>query len=121
VCVSLTRHISGGNELDAFLKRHSVDYDRIIYVGDGSNDFCPVLRLRRYRHIAILQSGEPVIRFLFLSPSQDMVLCRRFRALEHRIAQEGQRKGLKCQVRYWAGAWEVEENFKQLPETIETS
>lgn len=36
-----------GEELDAFLKRQAVEYDRIIYVGDGSNDFCPILRLRR--------------------------------------------------------------------------
>jgi hypothetical protein len=43
--------IYAGSELDAFLERHGVNYDRIIYVGDGSNDFCPALRLRRYRHI----------------------------------------------------------------------
>ena len=46
--------------------------------------------------------------------SQDMVLCRRLRGLEHRIAQEGEKEGLKCQVKYWAGAWEVEEIFTQL-------
>jgi len=46
--------------------------------------------------------------------SQDMVLCRRLRGLGHRIAQEGEKKGLKCQVKYWAGAWEVEEIFAQL-------
>ncbi|KAH9978936.1 phosphatase phospho-type [Lactifluus volemus] len=97
--VGCNPNICKGSELDAFLKRHGVDYDRIIYVGDGSNDFCPALRLR----------------------SQDMVLCRRFRALERRIAQEGQTRGLKCQVRYWAGAWEVEENFKQLPDTVEAN
>ncbi|KAI0256282.1 putative phosphatase-domain-containing protein [Lactifluus subvellereus] len=91
--------ISAGNEFDAFVKHHGANYDRIIYVGDGSNDFCPILRLR----------------------SQDMVLCRRFRALEHRIAQEGERRGLKCQVKYWAGAWEVEETFKQLPDAVETN
>jgi hypothetical protein len=36
-----------GEELDAYLKRHLPAYDSVIYVGDGSNDFCPVLRLRR--------------------------------------------------------------------------
>lgn len=35
-----------GEELDAFLKRHVSEFDQVIYVGDGSNDFCPVLRLR---------------------------------------------------------------------------
>ena len=37
-----------GEELDAFLERHKPDFDRIIYVGDGSNDYCPVVRLRRF-------------------------------------------------------------------------
>ena len=36
-----------GEELEAFLRRHGKDFDRIIYVGDGSNDFCPILRLRK--------------------------------------------------------------------------
>jgi pyridoxal phosphate phosphatase PHOSPHO2 len=36
-----------GEELSAFLEEHG-DYDQVIYVGDGSNDFCPVLRLREY-------------------------------------------------------------------------
>ena len=40
-----------GEELQAFIKRHGVDYERIIYVGDGSNDFCPAVKLRRYRPI----------------------------------------------------------------------
>lgn len=47
--------------------------------------------------------------------SQDMVLCRRYRGLEKRIAKDGDKDGLKCQVKYWAGAWEVEEIFDQLP------
>ncbi|KAH9058838.1 phosphatase phospho-type [Lactarius vividus] len=97
--VGCNANICKGSELDGFLKRRGTNYDRIIYVGDGSNDFCPSLRLR----------------------SQDMVLCRKYRALERRIAQEGKDLGLKCQVRYWAGAWEVEEIFKQLPETVAAS
>ncbi|TFY71949.1 hypothetical protein EVG20_g1058 [Dentipellis fragilis] len=85
-----------GDELEAFLERHKPGFDRIIYVGDGSNDFCPILRLR----------------------SQDMILCRYYRGLEKRIAKEGEKEGLKCQIRYWAGAWEVEEIFKTLPDTL---
>ncbi|KAH7888490.1 phosphatase phospho-type [Phlebopus sp. FC_14] len=90
--VGCSPNMCKGEELEAFLKRHQPDYDRVIYVGDGSNDFCPILRMR----------------------SQDLVLCRRFRGLERRIAQEGEKQGLKCQIRYWAGAWEVEEIFSQL-------
>lgn len=36
-----------GEELTAYLQRQGVEFDRIAYVGDGSNDFCPILRLRR--------------------------------------------------------------------------
>jgi pyridoxal phosphate phosphatase PHOSPHO2 len=36
-----------GEELTAYLQRKGVEFDRIVYVGDGNNDFCPVLRLRR--------------------------------------------------------------------------
>jgi len=36
-----------GEELSAFLREHG-EYDRVVYIGDGSNDFCPVLRLREW-------------------------------------------------------------------------
>jgi pyridoxal phosphate phosphatase PHOSPHO2 len=49
-----------------------------------------------------------------------MVLCRAYRGLEKRIAKEGERQGLKCQIKYWAGAWEVEEIFKSLPTSVGT-
>jgi pyridoxal phosphate phosphatase PHOSPHO2 len=35
-----------GQELESYLARKGVDFDRIIYIGDGSNDFCPILKLR---------------------------------------------------------------------------
>jgi len=37
-----------GEELQAFLERHQPGFDRMIYIGDGSNDFCPILRFRKY-------------------------------------------------------------------------
>ncbi|KAJ3550101.1 hypothetical protein NM688_g5110 [Phlebia brevispora] len=57
-----------GEELEAFLARHQPAFDRVIYVGDGSNDFCPILRLR----------------------SQDILLCRTYRGLARRIQHEGE-------------------------------
>ncbi|KAF7792343.1 hypothetical protein EIP86_003379 [Pleurotus ostreatoroseus] len=77
-----------GDELDAFLARHD-PFDRVIYVGDGGNDFCPIIRLR----------------------SVDALLCRTYRGLARRIQHEGEQAGLKCKVHYWGGAWEVEEYF----------
>jgi len=77
-----------GEELDAFLERCGVKYDHLVYVGDGSNDYCPVARLQE----------------------KDLVLCRRYRGLERRITKEG----VRCEVKHWAHAWEVEEIFKEL-------
>ncbi|KAI0789117.1 phosphatase phospho-type [Abortiporus biennis] len=90
--VGCSPNMCKGEELESFLERNSRQFDRVVYVGDGSNDFCPILRLR----------------------NEDMVFCRRHRGLEHRIANEGEKQGLKCQIKYWAGAWEAEELFKQL-------
>ncbi|KAH8828568.1 phosphatase phospho-type [Flagelloscypha sp. PMI_526] len=84
--VGCSPNMCKGDELDAFLSRHGAQFDKVIYVGDGSNDFCPVLRLR----------------------SEDLVLCRQSFGLQKRINNEG---GLKCQAQYWEGAWEVEEIF----------
>ncbi|KAF9263312.1 hypothetical protein L218DRAFT_1034984 [Marasmius fiardii PR-910] len=88
--VGCSPNMCKGEELDAFLARHAPTYDRVVYVGDGSNDFCPVLHLR----------------------SQDMVLCRTFGGLPKRIAREGDK--LKCQIKHWTGAWEIEEIFATL-------
>lgn len=43
--VGCSPNMCKGEELSAFLKEHG-DYDKVIYIGDGSNDFCPILRLR---------------------------------------------------------------------------
>ena len=63
----------------------------------------------------ILHSGATRDSRTLPPPSQDVVLCRRFRGLEHRIADErakGPSSRLSCTVEYWSGAWEVEEKFK---------
>jgi len=90
--VGCSANMCKGEELEAFLARHGKTFDRMVYVGDGSNDFCPILRLR----------------------AQDLALVRRARGLERRIATEGQSAGLKSQVKYWSDAWEVEEIFGTL-------
>ncbi|KAJ3514120.1 hypothetical protein NLJ89_g2566 [Agrocybe chaxingu] len=90
--VGCSPNMCKGEELEAFLVRKGGDFDRLVYVGDGNNDFCPILRLRR----------------------QDIVFCRTSRGLSKRIANEGEEKGLKAQVQYWGGAWEIEEKFRDL-------
>lgn len=89
--VGCSANMCKGEELEAFLARHKPDFDQIVYVGDGKNDYCPVLRLR----------GE------------DTVLCRRGAGLEKKIEKDGPKDELKCQVYKWTQAWEVEEYFKK--------
>ncbi|KAG8906711.1 hypothetical protein FRB99_006309 [Tulasnella sp. 403] len=84
-----------GEELTAYLERKGETFDRMVYIGDGTNDFCPILRFR----------------------AQDLVLARSFRGLQERIKKEGDAAGLKPQVKYWGGAWEVEEIFIGLLES----
>jgi pyridoxal phosphate phosphatase PHOSPHO2 len=43
-----------------------------------------------------------------------MVLARTARGLQRRIVKDGEKAGLKCEVVYWEGAWEVEEAFAKL-------
>ncbi|KIP08402.1 hypothetical protein PHLGIDRAFT_127025 [Phlebiopsis gigantea 11061_1 CR5-6] len=90
--VGCSPNMCKGEELDAFIARQGRTFDRVVYIGDGSNDFCPILRLREV----------------------DRVLCRRHRGLEKRITKDGESLGMQCKVFYWAGAWEVEELFSQL-------
>ncbi|EIW63357.1 uncharacterized protein TRAVEDRAFT_56397 [Trametes versicolor FP-101664 SS1] len=90
--VGCSPNMCKGDELDAFLARHQPAFDRIVYVGDGSNDLCPVLRMRK----------------------QDVVFCRRFRGLYNLIKPYEEEGRLPCQVRYWTGAWEAEELLDQL-------
>ncbi|KAJ2917741.1 hypothetical protein MD484_g2639, partial [Candolleomyces efflorescens] len=90
--VGCSPNMCKGEELEAFLARNGQEYDRVVYVGDGSNDFCPILRMRE----------------------QDLVLCRSHRGLSQRIHKEGKEQGLKPKIQYWAGAWEVEEIFSTL-------
>ena len=101
--------VTAGEELEAFLARHKPDFDQVIYVGDGENDYCPTLRLRRH----VLWSSSDPIDSRMIS-SQDTVLCRRLRGLEERIEKEGPKDALRCQVYKWTQAWEVEEYFNTL-------
>lgn len=83
-----------GEELEAYLERQGgrSTYDRIVYIGDGSNDFCPLLRLTK----------------------NDLALVRFDFSLARRIAKEGEAAGMTVPVSYWDGAWEVELAFEAL-------
>ncbi|EJT48444.1 hypothetical protein A1Q1_02576 [Trichosporon asahii var. asahii CBS 2479] len=83
-----------GDELDAWLEAHGGkdSFDKIVYVGDGGNDFCPLLRMRE----------------------GDLGLVRKNYELEKRIEREGKEKGCKIDVTLWDQAWIVDEVFSKL-------
>ncbi|WWD19695.1 hypothetical protein CI109_104159 [Kwoniella shandongensis] len=78
-----------GDELDTYLAAHGGkdSYSKIVYVGDGSNDFCPLLRMRK----------------------GDLVCVRKGLELDERIKEEGEEKGLKVDVVFWEQAWQIDE------------
>lgn len=78
-----------GDELDTWVANHGGKdgWERIVYVGDGGNDFCPLIRMRQ----------------------GDWALVRKNMELDERIREEGQRCGLKVDVKKWEQAWQVEE------------
>ena len=48
--VGCSANMCKGEELEAFIEKKGgrSTYDRIVYIGDGTNDFCPLLRMSRY-------------------------------------------------------------------------
>ncbi|MBW0532954.1 hypothetical protein O181_072669 [Austropuccinia psidii MF-1] len=79
-----------GAELSGYLEKTQKKFDRIAYVGDGENDFCPIVQLKK----------------------GDFALVRKFRGLSKRIEQEKSLgKQLDCAIIEWSGAWEVEQAF----------
>lgn len=78
-----------GDELDAWLAAHGGkdSFDKILYVGDGGNDFCPLLRMR----------------------AGDVACVRKNCELQTRVEKEGPAKGLKVDVAIWDQAWILDE------------
>jgi len=77
-----------GEELTKFLEQRNgiAAFTKVVYTGDGENDFCPILRLR----------------------PQDVTFVRTHRGLEARVNKEGSKRGLRCSIRKWGEAWEAE-------------
>lgn len=78
-----------GDELDQYLVAHGDKeaYGKIVYVGDGGNDFCPLLRMR----------------------SGDWAMVRKGMELDERVREEGPKEGLKVDVKHWEQAWQIDE------------
>nr|WRH23626.1 NAD binding domain [Naematelia aurantialba] len=84
-----------GDELDAYVAAHGGRdaFQRITYVGDGGNDFCPLLRMRKGDWACVRTPGYE---------------------LEERIRNEGDKCGLQVDVKLWDQAWRIDEYFQQL-------
>ncbi|GJN90974.1 hypothetical protein Rhopal_003988-T1 [Rhodotorula paludigena] len=93
--VGCSPNMCKGAELEAFMERHGgwAAFDKVVYVGDGSNDLCPVLHLRE----------------------QDTILVRLYRELYRKLndSSAAHVSDVKCSVHPWGGAWEIEKYFKE--------
>ncbi|GAA5841204.1 hypothetical protein JCM11251_003233 [Rhodosporidiobolus azoricus] len=98
--VGCSPNMCKGEELEAWVARNGGwdAFDKIIYLGDGGNDLCPVLHLR----------------------PQDVVLARSYRELFRKLNDKTGKTDVKCEVVHWGGAWEVEQYLQgQLKEMKE--
>lgn len=74
-CKLSTKNLCKGKILDEFIAARAqagVVYDRIVYAGDGNNDFCPILRLSEHdlacvrdkyaclQLVQTVQAGKPI-------------------------------------------------------------
>ncbi|KAL1918992.1 uncharacterized protein VTP21DRAFT_2373 [Calcarisporiella thermophila] len=85
-CKSLCKvNLCKGIELEKYIN-NKAPFDRIMYVGDGMNDFCPATRLR----------------------SQDFLFCRTDRALYTLLGTSpGAKLKIKAKIIYWSRAEEL--------------
>jgi pyridoxal phosphate phosphatase PHOSPHO2 len=86
-------NICKGTELDGWIKENGGwnAFERVSYVGDGKNDFCPMVRLRK----------------------GDWAMVRKDLGLDLML-KEGKEAELQADVKRWEGAWEVDELFQAL-------
>ena len=65
--------VPAGAELEAWMERNGGwdSFDKVVYVGDGSNDLCPVLHLRECVSLSLF-----LLHGLFLSSSLTLALAR---------------------------------------------
>lgn len=78
-----------GDELEAWVAAHGGKeaWDKIVYVGDGGNDYCPLLRMRK----------------------GDLACVRKGFELGGRIEHEGEKDGFALDVEMWDQAWIIDE------------
>lgn len=78
-----------GDELDAWVAAHGGKeaWDTMVYVGDGSNDYCPLLRMRK----------------------GDIACVRKGFELQGRVERDGPKDGFELDVKLWDQAWIIDE------------
>ena len=93
-------------------------FDKVVYIGDGGNDLCPILRLRACVSLSFSSHSTPTLiahNVVVIPHSQDVALVRMYRELSRRIEDTSNVhvSDLKCKIVSWGGAWEVEKFFKE--------
>ncbi|KAI8907323.1 phosphatase phospho-type [Gorgonomyces haynaldii] len=89
-CPKCAVNLCKGRELERYIQEHG-PFERVIYGGDGRNDFCPSTRLRK----------------------SDLVLVRSNRALDKMLKDPHIRDQIQAQVEFWETASDFESLIKK--------
>ncbi|RUS29017.1 phosphatase phospho-type [Jimgerdemannia flammicorona] len=93
---SCAPNLCKGKELRRMMNQNK--YERVVFIGDGANDFCPSCQLS----------------------SNDVVLCRAGRVLETILTQPRHAAQVKAQVIFWNFASDILQAFENLFQSVES-
>ncbi|KAI9197499.1 phosphatase phospho-type [Polychytrium aggregatum] len=94
-CSRCSPNLCKGKEFLGFIQRCGVQYDRLVFTGDGRNDFCPMTKLG----------------------PRDVALARTGRTLAKCLENEQNRAQISAELRWWT---EPSEMFQIIQEILNT-
>ncbi|KAL3283603.1 hypothetical protein HHI36_006741 [Cryptolaemus montrouzieri] len=106
-CDLSTKNLCKGQILEDFIKSQKgkdIEYDRVIYSGDGSNDFCPILRLNPC-DCAFVRDNYKCLDLVRKSENQEIK------------DKHGNPLIVKAKVYVWKNGYDILEDLKALQES----
>lgn len=73
-CELSTQNLCKGHILTNFMKNSGNDYSTVFYAGDGSNDFCPMTKLRQW-DVALPRNGHKIMKTIEKHQSTNSPYC----------------------------------------------
>ena len=66
------------HEIKKFLKEKNKHYDKILYIGDGSNDFCPTKKILKHGDIVFPRADYSLMKILSTMGDKSQISCEIF-------------------------------------------